>query len=103
MNSHPFIHKSLSRELNDDVDEIEDDIILDVVNIISQIYWENKPEWESVNSFNDIPYILYIYNKIYIHICVVWKIRKIEIDIKRQSSHQPPQYSIQTFTTKIRR
>ncbi len=32
-----YIHKSFSRELNDDAGEIEDDTMLDVVDIITRI------------------------------------------------------------------
>ncbi len=43
----------------DDAGESEDDTMIDVVDIIKEIWWENKPEWESVDSF--IPMISYIY------------------------------------------
>jgi hypothetical protein len=61
-----YIHKSFSGELNDDSGEIEDDDTLDVVDIISQIYWKTNPSENPLDSFlssDDIcimGYILYM-------------------------------------------
>jgi hypothetical protein len=36
--------------LNIDEEETKENITLDVVDIIAQIYWENNPEYESMDS-----------------------------------------------------
>ena len=54
--------------LNIDEEEIEEDIILDVVDIMSHIYWENTGKTnQSKNLWIDFcsPMILYIYYIIY--------------------------------------
>ena len=76
-------------------EETEEDIILDVVDITSQTYWENHSEWEiqlyiGLYYYYIWLYIRYIYIYIYIYICIMGRVRNVEdrrIDTKRQQSH----------------
>ena len=90
-----YIHESLSGDLNDNLIEVKDDLvldvldimsqsyvdtfeeeteedtILDVVDIISQTYWENHSEWEIQLYIGVYYYYIWLYIRyIYIYICV---------------------------------
>ena len=59
--------------MNDGEVEIQDDTTLDVVNIMSQAFWDNKPEWECVDLSpysNDVlyTYSIMLYIRLYIYI-----------------------------------
>ena len=88
-----YIHESLSGDLNDDLIEVKDDLvldvldimsqsyvdtfeeeteedtILDVVDIISQTYWENHSEWKIIYWFILLLLYMIIY-QIYIFVYV---------------------------------